>query len=96
MFARRPAYLRTAAVVASAVGLTAVGLNKGLANSTSVRGLQYFFLKTDQKVLVRGMATASTVRLDVGVQPEFGFGGLTEESARVASECLQENHVDVC
>ena len=38
------------------------------------------------------MATASTVKLDAGLQPEFYVKGLGEESARVASELLQENH----
>lgn len=38
------------------------------------------------------MATASTVKLDAGLQPEYYVKGLGEESARVASELLQENH----
>ncbi|KAF2448756.1 hypothetical protein P171DRAFT_428775 [Karstenula rhodostoma CBS 690.94] len=90
MFAKRPTYFKTAAVVASAVGLTAVGINKALV--TSPRGLQQLVWKADQKVLLRGMATASTVKLDVGVQPEFFVKGITDESARVTSELLQENH----
>lgn len=90
MFARRPTYLKTAAVVASAVGLTAVGLNKAITNSP--RGLQHLLWKTDQRVLIRGMATASSVKLDGGLRPEFSMGELSEESARVASELLQENH----
>ena len=87
MFARRPRYIRTAAVFASAVGLTAVGLNKGFIP----RGLQQIW-KADQKILMRGMATATTIKLDVGLQPEYYVKGLGEESARVASELLQENH----
>lgn len=90
MFAKRPVYLKTAAVVASAVGLTAVGINKAFI--TSPRGLQRLVFKADQKILLRSMATASTVKLDTGVQPEFGVQGITEESAKVASMLLQENH----
>ena len=90
MFPKRPAYLKTAAVFASAVGLTAVGINKAFIHSP--RGLQRLAFKADQKILLRGMATASTVKLDAGVQPEFYVKGITEESAKVASEALQENH----
>ncbi|KAL5423641.1 hypothetical protein PMIN04_003778 [Paraphaeosphaeria minitans] len=90
MFIKRPTYLETAAVVASAVGQTAVGINK--AFTTSPRGLQQFVWRADQKVLLRGMATASTVKLDARVQPEFFVKGISEESARVTSELLQENH----
>ncbi|KAL5383714.1 hypothetical protein DPSP01_005818 [Paraphaeosphaeria sporulosa] len=90
MFARRPAYLKTAAVVASAVGLTAVGINKAFINSP--RGLQQLVWKVDQRILFRGMATASTVKLDAGVQPEFFVKGITDESARITSDLLQENH----
>ncbi|KAJ4346907.1 uncharacterized protein N0V89_010840 [Didymosphaeria variabile] len=38
------------------------------------------------------MATASTIKLDTGLQPEFFVRGITDESARVTSELLQENH----
>ncbi|KAJ4293366.1 hypothetical protein N0V90_008648 [Kalmusia sp. IMI 367209] len=89
MFTRRPTYIKTAAVVASAVGLTAVGLNKAFANSP--KGIQQHIWKAD-KFLVRGMATVGTVKLDAGQQPEFFVRGIGEESARVTSELLQENH----
>jgi UDP-N-acetyl-D-mannosaminuronic acid transferase (WecB/TagA/CpsF family) len=38
------------------------------------------------------MATASKVHLEASQKPEFYVEGLTEESAKKASELLQENH----
>jgi UDP-N-acetyl-D-mannosaminuronic acid transferase (WecB/TagA/CpsF family) len=38
------------------------------------------------------MATASQIHLEASQKPAFYVEGLTEESARKASELLQENH----
>jgi len=87
MFTTRPAYIRTAAVIASAVGLSAVGLNKAITS----RGYRHIW-KADHATLIRGMATASTIHLEARQQAEFFVKGIEQESATVASELLQENH----
>lgn len=40
----------------------------------------------------RQMATPSKVHLDVSESPEYHRPGITQESAKKASELLQENH----
>ena len=88
MFARRPVYLKTAAVVASAVGFTAIGLNKAIAP----RGFQQFYKTTGKNILIRGMATASTIKLDTELSPEYYVKGSRKEIAELTSKLLQENH----
>jgi hypothetical protein len=57
-------------------------------NSRSILQRSAFSITTD----LRNMATGSKIHLEAAQQPQFYVKGLREDSAKKASELLQENH----